>query len=33
MFKDVFSLNVNFKDNHDRALKASYLIHRILKLK
>ena len=33
MLKDVFSLNVNFKDNHDRALKASYLIDRILKLK
>ena len=31
MFKYVFSFNKNFKDNHDRALKASYLIDRILK--
>ena len=33
MFKNVFSLNVNFKENHDRALKASYLIYKILKKK
>ena len=31
MFKNVFFLNVNFKENHDRALKASYLIDRIIK--
>ena len=31
MFKYVFSLNKNFKDNHDRALNASYLIDKILK--
>lgn len=33
MFKRVFSLNVNFEDNHDRTLKTSYLIDKILKKK
>ena len=31
MFKEVFFMKVNFEENHDRALKASYLISKILK--
>jgi len=33
MFKEVFFMKVNFEENHDRALKASYLISKILKKK